>query len=177
VSPTEAIYAALPAFMYLNASITGVLLEPLLEYQSSSGYTNSYAAPDLGVYLYSLKVFHTASSLHTTLKAHLSRRSPEIPATTLCMELKVSCELDIAPNRLMLFRFSEHVDSCFGACAKLGRWVPDCQICAAFHSFIIHAFNLAAAVHLTEELGRLSKHKCINSGTTVLSLSHSWLRY
>ncbi|KAF7368334.1 hypothetical protein MVEN_00154800 [Mycena venus] len=48
VNPTEAIYAALPAFMYLNASITGALLEPLLEYQSSSAYTNSYAAPDLG---------------------------------------------------------------------------------------------------------------------------------
>ncbi|KAJ7884201.1 DUF1793-domain-containing protein [Mycena olivaceomarginata] len=49
VNPTEAIYAALPAFMYLNANITGALLEPLLEYQSSSHYTNPYAAPDLGV--------------------------------------------------------------------------------------------------------------------------------
>ncbi|KAJ7793493.1 hypothetical protein B0H14DRAFT_2393450 [Mycena olivaceomarginata] len=48
VNPTETIYAALPAFMYLDANITGVLLEPLLEYQSSSSYGNSYAAPDLG---------------------------------------------------------------------------------------------------------------------------------
>ncbi|KAJ7927321.1 hypothetical protein B0H13DRAFT_2556868 [Mycena leptocephala] len=49
VNPIETIYAALPAFMYLNASITGALLEPLLEYQSSSAYTNPYAAPDLGL--------------------------------------------------------------------------------------------------------------------------------
>ncbi|KAJ7924038.1 DUF1793-domain-containing protein [Mycena leptocephala] len=49
VNPIETIFAALPAFMYLNASITGVLLEPLLEYQSSSAYTNPYAAPDLGL--------------------------------------------------------------------------------------------------------------------------------
>ncbi|KAJ7032158.1 hypothetical protein C8F04DRAFT_664746 [Mycena alexandri] len=48
VNPTETIFAALPALMYLNASITGALLEPLLECQSSSGYTNSFAASDLG---------------------------------------------------------------------------------------------------------------------------------
>ncbi|KAJ6534104.1 hypothetical protein B0H19DRAFT_1185261 [Mycena capillaripes] len=48
VNPVETIYAALPAFMYLNSSITGLLLEPLLEYQNSSAYTNAYAAPDLG---------------------------------------------------------------------------------------------------------------------------------
>ncbi|KAJ7915217.1 hypothetical protein B0H13DRAFT_2658900 [Mycena leptocephala] len=48
VNPIEVIYAALPAFMYLNASITGALLKPLLEYQDSPAYTNSYAAPDLG---------------------------------------------------------------------------------------------------------------------------------
>ncbi|KAF8180551.1 hypothetical protein K438DRAFT_1938236 [Mycena galopus ATCC 62051] len=48
VNPTEVIYAALPTFMYLNPNITGVLLEPLLEYQNSSAYTNPFAAPDLG---------------------------------------------------------------------------------------------------------------------------------
>ncbi|KAJ7695284.1 DUF1793-domain-containing protein [Mycena olivaceomarginata] len=48
VNPTEAIYAALPAFMYLDANITGALLEPLLEYQGSSSYSNSYAAPEFG---------------------------------------------------------------------------------------------------------------------------------
>ncbi|KAF8169483.1 hypothetical protein K438DRAFT_1983308 [Mycena galopus ATCC 62051] len=48
VNPTEVIYAVLPALVYLNASITGALLQPLLEYQNSSQYTNPYAAPDLG---------------------------------------------------------------------------------------------------------------------------------
>ncbi|KAJ7702031.1 hypothetical protein B0H14DRAFT_3527381 [Mycena olivaceomarginata] len=49
VNPIEVIYAVLPAFMYLNASITGALLKPLLEYQDSPAYTNPYAAPDLGL--------------------------------------------------------------------------------------------------------------------------------
>ncbi|KAK6987445.1 hypothetical protein R3P38DRAFT_2574899 [Favolaschia claudopus] len=49
VNPVETIYAALPALMYLNSSITGLLLEPLLEYQSSSAYGNGYAASDLGL--------------------------------------------------------------------------------------------------------------------------------
>ncbi|KAJ7495352.1 DUF1793-domain-containing protein [Mycena latifolia] len=48
VNPTEAIYAALPALMYLNASISGLLIEPLLRFQSSPAYTNPYAASDLG---------------------------------------------------------------------------------------------------------------------------------
>ncbi|KAK6977760.1 hypothetical protein R3P38DRAFT_3472295 [Favolaschia claudopus] len=49
VNPVETIYAALPVLMYLNSSIIGLLLEPLLEYQSSSAYSNGYAAPDLGI--------------------------------------------------------------------------------------------------------------------------------
>ncbi|KAJ6567991.1 hypothetical protein DFH09DRAFT_1155589 [Mycena vulgaris] len=48
VNPTETIAAALPALMYLNASISGLLLEPLLRFQNSSAYTNPYAASDLG---------------------------------------------------------------------------------------------------------------------------------
>ncbi|KAF7378318.1 hypothetical protein MSAN_00257500 [Mycena sanguinolenta] len=48
VNPVEVIYAALPAYMYLDPNITGALLDPLLEYQNSSNYTNTYAAPDLG---------------------------------------------------------------------------------------------------------------------------------
>ncbi|KAF7378302.1 hypothetical protein MSAN_00255600 [Mycena sanguinolenta] len=48
VNPVEVIYAALPAYMYLEPNITGALLEPLLEYQNSSSYTNPFAAPDLG---------------------------------------------------------------------------------------------------------------------------------
>ncbi|KAJ6528989.1 hypothetical protein B0H19DRAFT_1333719, partial [Mycena capillaripes] len=48
VNPTETIYAALPAFMYLNASLVGLLLEPMLRFQNSSEYNNPYAVPDLG---------------------------------------------------------------------------------------------------------------------------------
>ncbi|KAJ7195683.1 hypothetical protein GGX14DRAFT_674779 [Mycena pura] len=48
VNPTETIYAAMPALVYLNASIIGPLLEPLLQFQNSSQYGNPYAAPDLG---------------------------------------------------------------------------------------------------------------------------------
>ncbi|KAJ7142232.1 hypothetical protein C8R44DRAFT_974081 [Mycena epipterygia] len=48
VNPTEAIYAAMPALLYLNASISGALLEPLLRFQNSSAYPNLYAAPDIG---------------------------------------------------------------------------------------------------------------------------------
>ncbi|KAJ7790494.1 hypothetical protein B0H13DRAFT_1936225 [Mycena leptocephala] len=44
------IYAALPAFMYLNASLIGLLLEPMLRFQNSSEYNNPYAAPDLGTF-------------------------------------------------------------------------------------------------------------------------------
>ncbi|KAJ6584202.1 hypothetical protein B0H10DRAFT_1833148 [Mycena sp. CBHHK59/15] len=46
VNPTETIYSALPTFLYLNASLAGILLEPLLQFQSSTSYNNSYAAPD-----------------------------------------------------------------------------------------------------------------------------------
>ncbi|KAF9007841.1 hypothetical protein BDQ17DRAFT_1323784 [Cyathus striatus] len=47
VNPVETMYAALPAIPYVNATLAGPLLELLLEYQSSSEYTNAYAAPDL----------------------------------------------------------------------------------------------------------------------------------
>ncbi|KAJ6466755.1 hypothetical protein DFH09DRAFT_1484118 [Mycena vulgaris] len=48
VNPTETVAAALPALMYLNASISELLLEPLLRLQNSSACTNPYAASDLG---------------------------------------------------------------------------------------------------------------------------------
>jgi hypothetical protein len=48
VNPTETIYAALPALMYLNTSISGLLIEPLLRFQSSSSYHAPQAASDLG---------------------------------------------------------------------------------------------------------------------------------
>jgi len=40
----ETIYASFPALLYLNASLTGRILDPLLEYQGSL----VHAAPDLG---------------------------------------------------------------------------------------------------------------------------------
>ncbi|KAJ7599409.1 hypothetical protein C8J56DRAFT_769937 [Mycena floridula] len=49
VNAVETLYAALPTYLYLNASWVGLLLEPLLQYQASSSiYGNSFAAPDLG---------------------------------------------------------------------------------------------------------------------------------
>ncbi|KAI0325215.1 DUF1793-domain-containing protein [Cubamyces sp. BRFM 1775] len=47
VNPVERIYAALPALLYVNASLVGPLLAPLLDAQDS--LTNiPYAAPDIG---------------------------------------------------------------------------------------------------------------------------------
>ena len=43
-------YASFPMFLYLNASLGGLLLDPLLQYQNSKLYNNPYAAPDLGGY-------------------------------------------------------------------------------------------------------------------------------
>ena len=47
MNPVEHVFAAFPMFLYLNASIAGALLEPLLEVQvSRTG--QPYAAQDLG---------------------------------------------------------------------------------------------------------------------------------
>ncbi|KAF7304072.1 hypothetical protein MIND_00638700 [Mycena indigotica] len=46
VNPTETIYALMPALVYLNSSLIGLLIEPLLRFQSS--HLVGYAAPDLG---------------------------------------------------------------------------------------------------------------------------------
>ncbi|KAJ7052887.1 hypothetical protein C8F01DRAFT_1169192 [Mycena amicta] len=47
-NPADVLYAVMPALMYLNSTLIGTLLEPLLQFQASSQYTNPYAAPDLG---------------------------------------------------------------------------------------------------------------------------------
>ena len=45
----EHIYAAFPMFLYLNASIGGALLEPLLEVQAQASLSGqSFAAMDIG---------------------------------------------------------------------------------------------------------------------------------
>ncbi|EJD08023.1 DUF1793-domain-containing protein [Fomitiporia mediterranea MF3/22] len=48
VSAVDVLYAAMPAYLYLNPDILGYLLGPLMEYQESTQYTNPYAAQDLG---------------------------------------------------------------------------------------------------------------------------------
>ena len=46
------LYAAFPAFLYLNTSLAGKLLDPLLEFQASAVSTDMYAAPDLDEWFY-----------------------------------------------------------------------------------------------------------------------------
>ena len=48
MNTVDSLYAAMPAFLYLNPEIVGYLLSPLLEYQDSSVYTLSYAARNIG---------------------------------------------------------------------------------------------------------------------------------
>ncbi|KAF8869185.1 hypothetical protein BD779DRAFT_1458126, partial [Infundibulicybe gibba] len=47
-NPTEFMFAAFPAFLYLNASWAGFLLRPGLHQQSIAIPTSAYAIPDLG---------------------------------------------------------------------------------------------------------------------------------
>ena len=47
INPVERMYAAFPAYLYLNASLCGAMLAPLLDAQDNA--TNiPYAAKDLG---------------------------------------------------------------------------------------------------------------------------------
>ncbi|KAL5508744.1 hypothetical protein ACEPAG_4723 [Sanghuangporus baumii] len=48
VNAVDVLYSAMPIYLYLNPDILGYLLSPLLEYQESPQYTNSYAAQDPG---------------------------------------------------------------------------------------------------------------------------------
>ncbi|KAL5519656.1 hypothetical protein ACEPAH_1339 [Sanghuangporus vaninii] len=48
VNAVDVLYSAMPIYLYLNPDILGYLLRPLLEYQESPQYTNSYAAQDAG---------------------------------------------------------------------------------------------------------------------------------
>ena len=47
VNAVETLYAAFPAFMYIDHNLGGLLLEPLFRLQASSSYRVPYAA-DLG---------------------------------------------------------------------------------------------------------------------------------
>jgi hypothetical protein len=44
----EVLYAAFPAFMYIDPSLGAPLLEPLFRLQASPNYTIPFAAADLG---------------------------------------------------------------------------------------------------------------------------------
>ncbi|KAJ3791208.1 DUF1793-domain-containing protein [Lentinula aff. detonsa] len=48
VNAVETLFATMPIYLYLNSSLLGIHLDSLLQYQSS-GYSNAYAAPDLGI--------------------------------------------------------------------------------------------------------------------------------
>ncbi|KAJ4485249.1 hypothetical protein J3R30DRAFT_3282874 [Lentinula aciculospora] len=47
-NPVEVLYASFPAILYLNASWAGYLLEPLMQFEQSGLYSQSFAAGDLG---------------------------------------------------------------------------------------------------------------------------------
>jgi hypothetical protein len=47
-NPVEVIYAAFPAFLYVQPDYLMYLLDALLQYQSSSATSNDFAIPDLG---------------------------------------------------------------------------------------------------------------------------------
>ncbi|TFK71713.1 DUF1793-domain-containing protein [Pluteus cervinus] len=48
VNSLDTIYAALPAFLYFNSTLPGLLLDPLIQYQGFWLEKNDYAASDLG---------------------------------------------------------------------------------------------------------------------------------
>ncbi|KAI5120589.1 hypothetical protein M0805_002538 [Coniferiporia weirii] len=48
VNTVDVLYAAFPALLYLNPELGGYLLAPLLEYQDSNAYTQTYAAMNIG---------------------------------------------------------------------------------------------------------------------------------
>ena len=48
MNEVDVLYAAFPAYLYLNPQLGKYLLAPLLEFQESSQYTNAYAAQNLG---------------------------------------------------------------------------------------------------------------------------------
>ena len=48
VNAVETLYAAFPAFMFIDPGLGAPLLEPLFRLQASSNYSIRYAAADLG---------------------------------------------------------------------------------------------------------------------------------
>ena len=50
VNPVNVLYAAFPAYLYLNPNLGSYALKPLLHYQSSPVFPQLYAASDLGMF-------------------------------------------------------------------------------------------------------------------------------
>ncbi|KZV70718.1 hypothetical protein PENSPDRAFT_685287 [Peniophora sp. CONT] len=48
VSPVDGLLSIFPMFLYLDHSLSGALLEPLLRFQDDDAYTSQYAAYDMG---------------------------------------------------------------------------------------------------------------------------------
>ena len=56
VNAPDALYAAMPVYIYLWPDLLGLLLRPLFEYQETPAYANAYAAQDIG--LFDLSIFY-----------------------------------------------------------------------------------------------------------------------
>lgn len=54
VNAVETLFASFPMFMFVDPTLGAPLLEPLLRFQSSSSYTSSFAAADIGQSIISL---------------------------------------------------------------------------------------------------------------------------
>jgi len=50
MNPVNTTYAALPALLYINASMVPYLQGQLMDYQTTSAYTNMFAALHLGMF-------------------------------------------------------------------------------------------------------------------------------
>ena len=101
VNPVEHIYAAFPTFLYLNASIGGALLQPLLESQASLT-DQPFAAQDIGA------TYPAASGPSVVSKIAVERECPS----------HLRLELRDCPLILCFFRNWEHAHH--GARARQG---------------------------------------------------------
>lgn len=52
MNPVDVLYSTYPFFLAVNASYGAWLLKPILEYASSSSWTEMYAPGDLGLFIY-----------------------------------------------------------------------------------------------------------------------------
>ena len=101
VNPVEHIYAAFPTFLYLNASIGGALLQPLLE--SQAGLTDQpFAAQDIGA------TYPAASGPSVVSKIAVEREFPS------------HLELRDWPLILCFFRNWEHAHHGIGTRKNIG---------------------------------------------------------